>query len=122
VQVAVIAVGVVESPPHDEVQVVAVRDCFVSATGRVPVAALHRGAGAGAAPAHLEAMLVGVPFVRRVEMPVVQVVRVVAVADLAVPAAGAVPMLVVAVLAASHRRTRGIVSPKGVVVNPLRRR
>lgn len=121
-QVAVVAVGVVESPPHGEVRVVAVGDSLVPAACRVPVAALHRGAGARAAPVHLEAMLVGVPFVRRVEMPVVQVVRVVAVANLAVPAAGAVPVFVVVVLAAGHRLERGIVSPNGVVVNPARRR
>jgi hypothetical protein len=112
VQVAVIAVGVVESPPDGEVDVVAVGDRLVPAAGGVPVGALHRGAGAGAAPVHLEAMLVGVPFVRRVEMPVVQVVGVVAVADLAVAAAGPVPVLVVVVLAAGHRRTGGIVSPE----------
>lgn len=89
-QVAVIAVRVVERLPDGEVHVVAVRDRFVSAAGRVPVAALHGRTGARAAPAHVEAMLVGVPFVQRVEMPVVQVVLVVAVADLTVPAAGAV--------------------------------
>jgi len=121
VKIAVIAVRVVEGPPHGEVRVIAVRDRLVPAAGRVPVAALHRGAGSGAAPAHVEAMLVGVLFVRRMEMPVVQVVRVVAVADLAVAAAGAVPVLVVVVLAAGHRRTRGIVSPEGVGVNPPRR-
>jgi len=105
VQVAVIAVGVVKGASHGEVRVVAVRDRLVPAAGRVPVIALHRGAGAGAAPVHVEAVLVGVPLVGGVKVPVVQIVRMVAMPDLPVPAAGAVPVLVLVVLAAGHRRT-----------------
>ncbi len=103
-QVAVVAVRVVEGPAHREVRVVAVGDRLVPAAGRMPVVALHRGAGLGAAPVHVEAVLVGMPVVRGVEVPVVQVVRMVAMPDLPVPAAGAVPVLVLVVLAAGHRR------------------
>lgn len=105
-QVAVVAVGVVEGATDDEVDVVAVGNGLVAAAGRVPAAALHRGAGAGAAPVHLEPVLVCVPLVRRVQMPIMQVVRVVSVAHLAVPAAGPVLVLVVVVPAAGHPRTR----------------
>ena len=120
-QVAVVAVGMVEGPSHREVGVIAVGDRFVAASGRVPVVALHRGAGAGAAPVHVEAVLVRVPLVGGVEMSVVQVVRMVAMADLPVPAAGAVPVPVIVVLGAGHRRTERIVSLQGNGVNPLRR-
>lgn len=104
-QVAVVAVGVVKGAPHDVVHVVAVGNGFVPASGRVPVVAFHGGAGAGAAPVHIEAVLVGVSLVGRVEVSVVQVIRMIAVADLPVPAAGAVPVVVLVVLAAGHRRT-----------------
>ena len=117
-KVAVIAVGVVKGASHGEVRMVAVRDGLVPAAGRVPVIALHRGAGAGAAPVHVEAVLVGVSLVGGVEVTVVKVVRVVAVPDLPVPAAGAMPVLVLVVLAAGHRRILRIVSPEGTGVNP----
>jgi hypothetical protein len=118
VQVAVVAVGVVEGPSHGEIRVVAVGDGLVPAARSVPVVALHRGAGAGAAPVHVEAVLVGVSLVGGVEVTVVKVVRVVAVPDLPVPAAGAMPVLVLVVLAAGHRRILRIVSPEGTGVNP----
>ena len=104
-----------------QVAVVAVGDGLVPAARSVPVVALHGGAGAGAAPVHVEAVLVGVSLVGGVEMSVVKVVRVVAVADLPVPAAGAMPVLVLVVLAAGHRRNLWIVSPGGTGVNPSRR-
>ena len=102
-----VAVRVVEGLADGEVRVVAVRDELVPAAGRVALAALHRGAGAGAAPAHLESVLVRVPLVGRVEVPVVQVVGVVAMPDLPVAAARAVPVFVVGVLAAGHGGSRG---------------
>lgn len=103
-QVAVVPVGMVEDPADEEVGVVPVRDRFVDAAGGVPAAAFHGGAAAGTAPAHLEPVLVRVPLVRRVEVSVVQVVGVVPMADLAVPAPRAVPVLVVRMLAAGHAR------------------
>jgi hypothetical protein len=118
VKVAVVAVGVVESVADEVVGMVAVRDRLVDATGSVPAGALHRGAGAGAAPVHFQPVLVGVPLVRGVKVAVVQVVGVVAVADLAVPAAGAVHVAVVVVLAAGHPRTDPIVSLERNGVNP----
>ncbi len=120
-EVAVVAMGVMQGVSDQVVDVVPVRDRFVDATGRVPAPALHRGAGAGADPAHLEPVLVGVPFVRRVEMAVVQVVRVVPVSYLAVAAAGSVPVLVVVVLAAGHGAAGRILSPgRGSVNHPGR--
>ena len=104
-QVAVIAVGVVKGASHGEVRMVAVRDGLVPAAGRVPVIALHRGAGAGAAPVHVEAVLVGVPLMGGMEVAVVEVVGMVAVAYFPVPATRAVPVLMLVVLAAGHRRT-----------------
>lgn len=101
-KVAVVAVGVVEDAADREVRMVPVRDRLVPAAGLVPLAAFHGGAGSGAAPAHLQTVLVRVPFVRGVEVPVVQVVGVVSVADLPVPAPRSVPVLVVRMLAAGH--------------------
>lgn len=105
-KVAVVAVRVVEGVADEEVGVVAVGNGFVPAAGRVPAVALHRGAGARTAPVHLEPVLIGVPLVRRVQMPVVQVIGVVAVPHHAVSAAGAVLVIVVSVLAAGHHFTR----------------
>ncbi len=115
-----VSVPVVEDASHGVVRVVAVGDGLVPASGRVLLAALHGGAGAGTAPAHLEAVLVGVPLVGRVEMPVVQVVGVVSVAHLAVATAGAVPVLVAVVLAAGHGASP-IVPPREVRVKPAGR-
>ncbi len=116
-EVAVVAVRVVQGVSHDVIDVVSVRNHFVGAAGRVPASALDRGAGAGAAPAHLQLVLVGVSLVGRVEMAVVQVVRVVAVAYRAVAAAGPMPVVVVVVLAAGHAEAPRIVSPEGGSVN-----
>ena len=117
-QVAVVAVRMVKRAADGEVNVVAVRDGVVTAERAVRLAALHRGAGARAAPVHLEPVLVGVVLVRRVEVPVVEIVGVAAVPDLAMAAAGAVPVVVVAVLTAGHRRARRIVSLERAGVNP----
>jgi len=102
VKVAVVAVRVMKGVADDEVDVVAVGNRLVGA-GRVAAAALHRSAGAGAAPAHLQPVLVGMPLVWRVEVPVVQVVGVVAMPHLAVPAARPVLVVVIPVLGAGHR-------------------
>jgi hypothetical protein len=118
VQVAVVAVGVVKRAADDEVDVVTVGNRFVDAAGRVPATALHGGAGARAGAVHLQPVLVGVTLVRRVEVPVVQVIGVIAVADLPVAAAGAVVVVVSVVLRAGHRSPRGIVSLERTGVNP----
>jgi ABC-type Zn uptake system ZnuABC Zn-binding protein ZnuA len=101
VQVAVAGVGVVERAVHVEVHMVAVGNGRVTRR-RVLDAALDRRAGSRPPPVHVEAMLVGVALVRSVQVPVVQVVGVVAVLHGLVAAAFAVPMLVLAVLIAAH--------------------
>jgi hypothetical protein len=115
VQVAVRPVRVVERAVHVVVHVIAVRN------SRVPgfrvsfrARALDRRAGAGTPPAHVQAVLVGVAFVRSVQVAVVEVVRVVAVADGLVAAAVTVAVGVVSVLLAAHLR---IVSRRGGAVN-----
>lgn len=114
-QVAVRPVRVVERAVHVVVHVVPVRDRRV-AGARVPVRAraLDRRAGAGAPSAHVQAVLVGVAFVGGVQVPVVEVVRVVAVADGLVAAAVAVAVGVLPVLLAAHGP---IVSRPGGAVN-----
>jgi hypothetical protein len=103
VQVAVTGVRVVERAVHVVVHVVAVRDGRVPGANVRPAAgALHRSAGRRPAPVHVEAMLVGVLFVRRVQVPVVQVVGVVAVLHGLVSASFAVPVGVLPVLLAAH--------------------
>ncbi len=100
-QVAVAGVGVVERPVHVEVHVVAVRDGRVTRR-HVLDSALDGRAGPGPAPVHVEAMLVCVALVRRVQVPVVQEVGMVAVLDRLVPAALAVAVRVLLVLLAAH--------------------
>jgi hypothetical protein len=102
-------VRVVERAVHVVVHVVAVGDRRVpGARVSFGAGALDRRAGSGPPPADVEAVLVGVPLVRGVEVPVVQVVRVVAVLHGLVAAAFAVPVLVLAVLLAGHH---AIVAP-----------
>ena len=94
-------VRVVEHAADGEVHVVPVRNARVIARA-VALAALDRRADAGAPPVHVEPMLVGVPLVLRVQVSVVQVVRVVPVLDGAVSAAGAVPVRMRIVGRAAH--------------------
>jgi len=98
----VVAVRVVENAPDGEVHMVPVRDGGVPAALAVVVRALDRRADAGPGSIHVEGVLVGVPFVRRVEVPVVQVVGVVAVLDGAVSAIRTVRVSVIAVRGARH--------------------
>lgn len=114
-QVAVAGVRVVERAVHVVVHVIAVRNGGVPGV-RVPfrAGALDRRAGAGPPPVHVEAVLVGVALVGGVQVPVVEVVRVIAVADGLVPAAVAVAVGVLPVLLAAHG---GIVSRRGGAVN-----
>jgi hypothetical protein len=102
VQVAVVAVRVVQHASDGEVDVVAVRDGGVSAGLSVRLTALDRGADARAPAVDVEAVLVRVLVVRGVQVPVVQVVAVVAVRDGGVPAVRPVAMGMRAVLAAAH--------------------
>jgi hypothetical protein len=102
VQVAVVAVRVVEDAPDREVDVLAVRHRRVAARLTVAAGAFDRGADAGPAPVDVERVLVRVPFVRCVEVSVVQVVGMVSVLHGAVPAFGAVPVRMIAVRGALH--------------------
>ena len=101
-QVAVRPVRVVERAVHLVVHVVAVRDCGVGARVPVRLPALHGRAGTRPPAVHVEAVLVGVVLVRRVQVPVVEVVRVVAVPDGPVPATFPVAMGVLHVLLTGH--------------------
>ncbi len=117
-QVAVVAVRVVQRAADGEIGMVAVGDRLVAAACPVRFAALHRGAGAGPNAVHLEPVLVGMPFVRGVEMAVVEVVGVVAVPDRAMSAAWAVTVLVAVVGPAGHASSAGIVALERAAVNP----
>jgi ABC-type Zn uptake system ZnuABC Zn-binding protein ZnuA len=105
----------VQRSVHVVVHVVAVRDRRVTGA-RVPsgAEALHGRAGPGPPAVHAQAVLVGVALVRRVQVPVVEVVGVVAVPHGLVTAAVAVAVGVLAVLLAAHGR---IVSRRGGPVN-----
>lgn len=76
-----VAVQVVERPVDEVVDVVAVRDLRVAAAGVVLRGALHGRAGVGAARVDLEDVVGrgGVPF--RVEVPVVEIIDVIAMTD-----------------------------------------
>ncbi len=117
-QVAVVAVRVVQRAADGEISVVAVGHRLVAAARSMRLAALHRRAGAGADAVHLEPVLVGVTLVRGVEVSVVEVVGVVPVPHGAMPAAGAVPVLVAVMRAAGHVPTGSIVALEGAAVNP----
>jgi hypothetical protein len=115
VQVAVACVRVVERAVDVVVHVVAVRDLRMSGARMRPFArAFDRRAGARPPAVDAEAVLVGVAFVRRMQVAVVQVVRVVPVAHRLVPAVLPVVVGVGRVLVAAHAR---IVSRRGVRVN-----
>jgi len=113
VQIAVPGVRVVERAPDVVVDMVAVRDALVAAGGPVLLAALD-GCASGRQPAvHLELMLVEVAGVGRVKMPVVEVVRVIAVEHGLVAAARPVLVSVALVLAAGHSGPPGTWSRAG---------
>jgi dihydrodipicolinate synthase/N-acetylneuraminate lyase len=96
VVVAVTVVPVVQPPVNEVVGVVAVRHGLVRAA-RVVAATIRGGAGRRVRLVHGNHMLVVVVAVNRVEMPVVQVVVVVAVRDTQVAARLAVDVGVVGV-------------------------
>lgn len=102
--VAVIAVLMMQTPVDHVVDVIAVRDRFVSAAGAVDVAGLATGrhrvhAAVRILVADLDDMLVVVHLTVRlvwmVQVPVVQIVDVVAVADRLMTAAGTVRVVVI---------------------------
>ena len=111
--IAVPVVRVVQVPADEVVDVVAVRNLLVTAAGLMHVRGLMLAAGVlGCAVgriggADLQDVLVDVVAVRVMQMPVVQVVEVVAVPDRRVPAIGSVLVGVVwmnGVLGISHGR------------------
>jgi hypothetical protein len=113
VEIAVISVRVVKGAPDRVVDVVPVRHRHVAARVAVHVRTLDRRARVRPAPVHVEAVLVRVGAVRRVQVPVVEVVGMVAMAHLAVAAAGAVLVLVVVVGGAGHAKLScAILSPR----------
>ncbi len=73
-----VAVEVVERSVHEVVEVVAVRHLRVAAAGVMRRRALDRRAGRGPAPVHLEHVLGDAGVRRRVEMPVVEIIGVIA--------------------------------------------
>lgn len=97
-----VAVRVVKGAGDVVVQVIAVRHPFVRAGFTVGFAAFDGRAHVRPFPVHFEAVLVEMVLMRRVEMPVMEVVRVVAVPHGLVAAARAVPVRVTLVLAAGH--------------------
>jgi hypothetical protein len=112
VVVAVAIVGMMQPTVDEITDVPAVRDGLVTAARTVDVVGVvaqcvgrHRGAGIRVVSADIDDVLVDVVAVRMVQMSVVQVVDMVAVADGGVPAAGAVVVVVVGVMGfrAAHR-------------------
>jgi hypothetical protein len=101
-QIAMAAVRVVKGTGDVVVQVIAVRDSFVAAGSPVRFAALDRRAHFRPFPVHFEAVLIEVVLVGRVQVPVMEIVRVVAVPHGLVAAARPMPVCVTLVLATGH--------------------
>jgi hypothetical protein len=96
------AVRVMKRPGDVVVQVIAMRDSFVAAGSPMRFAALDRRAHIRPFPVHFEAVLVEMVLVGRVQVPVMEVVRVVAVPHGLVAATRPVLVSVTLVLAAGH--------------------
>lgn len=108
----------VERPPDLEVHVISVRNGGVPAGRVVPLRAFHGSADGRTAGREVEPVLVDVLRVRRVQVSVVEKVLVVAVADGAMAAARAVPVLVRPVSAAAGiAHLAPMLSPSGARVN-----
>ena len=112
-QVAVAGVRVVESARDVVVHVVAVGNALVPAGGPVRLTALDGRAGDRPRPIHLEPVLVEVALVGGVKVPIVEIVRVVAVAHGLVAAAWPVLVGVAVVLAAGQDGPPGTSSRAG---------
>jgi hypothetical protein len=108
VVVAVLGVRVMQVAVHEVVDMIAMGDGFVPATGAVDVALGVTSAGVrgradgGIGRANLEDALVDVPIVTMVEVAIVEVVDVVAMADSAVAAVGAVDVIVIRMRGVAH--------------------
>jgi len=109
VVVAVSAMGVMQVPGDQIVDVVPVRKRLVSAalavlvSGGMPAAGVVRHATIGIGPADRKPMVVDVPVVQVVQVPVVDVIGVSLVADRRVAAGASVNMpTVVAMLRTAH--------------------
>jgi hypothetical protein len=113
VQIAVPGVRVVESARDVVVDVVAVGNALVPAGGPVRLTALDGRAGARPRAIHLEPVLVEMVLVGRVQVPVMEVVRVVAVAHGLVAAARPVLVGVAVIFAAGHDGPPGTSSRAG---------
>ena len=106
--VAVPGVRVMQVPCDEVVDVIAVRDRLVTATSAVDVArgvtgaAVRRRAGRRIGGANLEDALVDVPIVTVVEVAIVEVVDVVAMADGEVAAVCAVDVIVIRMGGVAH--------------------
>ena len=96
------SVRMVKGAGDDVVLVIAVRDSFMGAGFPVRFAAFDGRANARPFPVHFETVFVEMVLVRRVQVPVVEVVRVVAVPHGLVAAARSVLVVVTLVLAAGH--------------------
>ncbi len=101
-QIAVGAVRVMKGAGDVEVQVIAVRDPFMAAGSAMRFAALDRGARSRPFPVHFEAVLVEMVLVGRVQVPIMKVVRVVAVPHGLVAAARPVLVSVTLMFTAGH--------------------
>ena len=108
VVVAVPGVRVMQVPGDEVVDVIAMRDRFVTATRAVDVAlgvtsaAVRRRAGGRIGRADLGDALVDVPIVAVVEVAIVEVVDVVAMTDGEVAAVGAVDVIVIRMGGVAH--------------------
>ena len=91
-QVAVVAVRMVQRAAHFVVHVIPVRNGVMAARAAVLPLALDGSAASGATPVDVESMLVGMGFVRGVEVPIVEIVGMISVPHRLVPAIR--PMLV----------------------------
>lgn len=103
--VAVAVMGVMKSPIDQVADMIAMGDGFVAAAWTVDMAWLvaqhavrHRGAGRGVHVGNLDHMLVVMVFMRMMQMAVMEVIHMIAVAHRRVPAAWAVHMRMVFVL------------------------
>jgi len=102
--IAMVAMGMVQVPIHQIVDVVAVRHRLVTATGAVlmpwlvPFAAVLRRAAIGILRRHFDRVLVDMVAVRMVQVPIVQKIDVVAMADGRMPTAGPVLVRMIGVM------------------------
>jgi hypothetical protein len=123
--VAVVAVGMVQPALDQIVDVIAVRDRLVTtvlAVGMARIAVSRIGVTVGMLGVDIDHVLVDMILVRVMQMPVVDVVDVIAVANRRVTAAFAVHVRVIAFMnRVRHRHTVGRIRPraKQVMTRPV---